>query len=122
MATPSSSTSTRSRPLCPAIRCNCSSRRTRPPPKRPEVTEPRSRGEERLQRLAEPEKDVATGTRTLVLGPYIRRQRSRPGGRSEDADNPRTEAARLDEAVGLARAIDLDVVGSMQVSLNTLRP
>jgi GTPase len=86
------------------------------------VTEPRPPGEERLQRLAEPEKDVATGTRTLVLGPYVRRQRARPGGRSEDADNPRTEAARLEEAVGLARAIDLDVVGSMQVALSALRP
>src|SRR5918994_2127596 len=119
MAIPSLSTSTRSRPSCLGTRCNCSSRRTRRP-KRPEVAEPRSPGEERLQRLAEPEKDVAAGTRTLVLGPYLSRQRARRGAAEDAAPNPRPVEARLDEAVGLARAIDLDVVGSSSMALNAL--
>src|SRR5215212_7526124 len=117
----SSSISTRSRRSCRAIPCSCSSRRTRRP-KRHEVTEPRSPGEERLQRLAEPEKDVATGTRTIVLGPYLS-PRARRGARTEvTAPNPRPNEARLDEAVGLAKAIDLHVVGSSIVPLNALRP
>jgi GTP-binding protein HflX len=87
------------------------------------VTEPRSPGEERLQRLAEPEKDVAAGTRTLVLGPYLTRQRPRPGARADAAaPNPRPFEARLEEAVGLAKAIDLDVVGASYATLNALRP
>jgi GTPase len=87
------------------------------------VTEPRSPGEERLQRLAEPEKDVAAGTRALVLGPYLTRQRTRPSARADAAaPNLRPVEARLDEAVGLARAIDLDVVGSSSMALNALRP
>jgi GTP-binding protein HflX len=86
------------------------------------VTEPRSPGEQRLQRLAEPEKDVAAGTRTLVLGPYLPRQRPRQGRGGELAPNPRPAEARLDEAVGLARAIDLHVAGSAIVLLPALRP
>jgi GTP-binding protein HflX len=87
------------------------------------VAEPRSPGEERLQRLAEPEKDVAGGTRTLVLGPYLTRQRPRSGARADAApSNPRPFEARLEEAIGLARAIDLDVVGSSLATLNALRP
>jgi GTP-binding protein HflX len=90
------------------------------------VTEPRSPGEERLQRLAEPEKDVATGTRTLVLGPYLTRKRPPPrraGGEGDEVlSNPRPFEARLDEAVGLAMAIDLHVVDSSLVSLTALRP
>src|SRR5215212_924125 len=99
----SSSISTRSRRSCRATRCSCSSRRTRRP-KRHEVTEPRSPGEERLQRLAEPEKEVAAGTRALVLGPYLS-QRARRDARTETtAPNPRPVEARFDEAVGLAKA------------------
>jgi GTP-binding protein HflX len=79
------------------------------------VTEPRTPGEERLQRLAEPEKDVAAGTRTLVVGAYLSRRR-RPGAGQVGAsapENPRPFEARLDEAVGLAAAIDLHVVERM---------
>jgi GTP-binding protein HflX len=87
------------------------------------VTEPRSPGEERLQRLAEPEKDVAAGTRTLVIGPYLtRRRRARADLPDEAVSNPRPAQARLEEAVGLARAIDLDVAGSTTVTLGALRP
>jgi GTP-binding protein HflX len=87
------------------------------------VTEPRSPGEERLQRLAEPEKEVAAGTRTLVIGPYLSRRRAPRAELPADAvANPRPVQARLEEAVGLARAIDLDVAASTSVTLSGLRP
>jgi GTP-binding protein HflX len=57
----------------------------------------------------------ATG-RALVIEPVLRRA----PGRATDAE--RTPAAKLDEAVGLARAIDLDVEQSGIVMLNALRP
>ncbi|HEY8565292.1 MAG TPA: GTPase HflX [Beijerinckiaceae bacterium] len=85
-------------------------------------------GEDRVQRLAEPEKDIASGTRTLVLGPYLTRQR-RGGPRSDGGPasaraiaNPRSPDARLSEATGLAGAIDLQVTDSLIVPLGTLRP
>jgi GTP-binding protein HflX len=55
----------------------------------------------------------ATG-RALVIVPVLRR---RSGGAGE-----RPPAAKLEEAVGLARAIDLEVAQSGIVLLNTLRP
>jgi GTPase len=89
------------------------------------VTEPRSAGEERLKALAEPEKDVAAGTRTLVIGAYRTRAKRVPGGRtsSDDGyDNPRPFEARLDEAVGLAAAIDLNVIQALIVGVSAPRP
>jgi GTP-binding protein HflX len=56
----------------------------------------------------------ATG-RALVIEPVLRRAGAH--GASE-----RTPTAKLDEAVGLARAIDLDVQQAGIVTLNTLRP
>ena len=88
------------------------------------MTEPRSPGEERLARLAEPEKDVASGTRTLVVGPYMSRRRpggGRPGAAAE-RPNPRPVEARLDEAAGLAAAIDLQVVDTLLAPLAAIRP
>jgi GTP-binding protein HflX len=82
------------------------------------LTEPLSPGEERLRRLAEPEKDVAAGTRTFVIGPYLR-ARATPANAGQ---NPRPIEARLDEAVGLARAIDLQIAGSFIVPLTAIRP
>lgn len=57
----------------------------------------------------------ATG-RALVIEPVLRRA----GARVAPAE--RTPAAKLDEAVGLARAIALDVGQAGVVTLNTLRP
>jgi GTP-binding protein HflX len=58
--------------------------------------------------------------RAMVVAPYLR---GRPGaGRSASTDAERSPAARLEEAVGLARAIDLDVVESGTVPLATIRP
>ncbi len=57
----------------------------------------------------------ATG-RALVIEPVLRRAPARV------AADERSAAARLDEAIGLARAIDLDVEQSGIVMLNDLRP
>jgi len=53
--------------------------------------------------------------RAIVIGPYLR-------ARSAAAMEGRAPDARLEEAVGLARAIDLDVVASGLVTLSQLRP
>jgi GTP-binding protein HflX len=87
------------------------------------VTEPQTPGEHRLARLAEPEKDVASGTKTLVVGPYLtRRRRGRPEVGVEGEGNPRPPEARLGEATGLAAAIDLQVVQSAMAPLAAPRP
>ncbi|QJP12799.1 GTPase HflX [Starkeya sp. ORNL1] len=56
-------------------------------------------------------------TRVVVIVPYL--TRPKPG---EGAEVRRTPEARLDEAAGLARAIDLDVVASGTVGLSQIRP
>ena len=72
------------------------------------------------QRSADPEKVIATGTWTLVVGPYLTRIRPRPG---EDIRiNSRHPEARLDEAVGLAAAIDLHVEQSILVMIDKPTP
>ena len=88
------------------------------------MTEPRTPGQNRLLQLAEPEKDVAAGTRTLVVGPYFTRGRRPRTGAANPAspENPRPPEARLDEAVGLAAAIDLQVVRSLIAPLAAPRP
>jgi GTP-binding protein HflX len=79
--------------------------------------EPRRR-DTRADRLSP--KDSANGRsatgRALVIEPALRRAEAL----ATAAD--RTAAAKLDEAVGLARAIDLDVVHSGIVMLGQLRP
>lgn len=52
-------------------------------------------------------------TRAIVVGPYLSRG---PASLSRDP------GARLTEAVGLAQAIDLDIVGEIPVALNEVRP
>lgn len=90
------------------------------------MTEPRlADDEQRLRARAEPEKQVAAGTRTLVIGAYPTRPRRAPSGRpsaSEAYENPRAFETRLDEAVGLAGAIDLTIVQAVLVGLTALRP
>jgi GTP-binding protein HflX len=56
----------------------------------------------------------------MVVGPYLRRRA--PKAVAQAADNERAPQARLDEAVGLARAIDLDVVQSGIAPLSEIRP
>lgn len=68
--------------------------------------------------VVEPEKAVAQATHALVVGPYLS---DRAAARLERA-SMRGPEARLDEAEGLARAIDLDVVGKELVPLAQIRP
>ncbi len=68
---------------------------------------------------AEPEKAIASGTPTLVIGPYPSRSAAGEGDRPP---NLRERAARLGEAVGLAAAIDLAVVESLDVVIRAPRP
>ena len=62
------------------------------------------------------ERAVASGTRTRVVGPYL--ARPHPGERGA----LRSPEARREEAVGLARAIDLNIVGAETLSLSAIRP
>jgi GTP-binding protein HflX len=68
-------------------------------------------------RLREPEISAALGTRTLVVGPY-------PSIHKPGADRAvvRSPEARFEEACGLARAIDLNLVASERITLNVIRP
>jgi GTPase len=76
--------------------------------------EPRRR-DTRADRLSPTPPGSATG-RALVIEPVLRHAPGRA------AAVERTPDAKLDEAVGLARAIDLDVEQSGIVMLNALRP
>ncbi|MBV8851419.1 MAG: GTPase HflX [Methylobacteriaceae bacterium] len=53
-------------------------------------------------------------TRTIVIAPYLAGDRVRPEARSPEA--------RLEEAVGLAQAIDLDIWRAFDVRLTAIRP
>jgi GTPase len=64
------------------------------------------------------EREVAAGTRAIVIGPYTR---GRTGALSEQ-QLQRSIEARLDEATGLAAAIDLNVVHALTVPLTAIRP
>jgi GTPase len=57
--------------------------------------------------------------RAIVIEPWLKHAAARAGPRAADA---RTPDARLQEAIGLARAIDLNVVQSGLVTLNDIRP
>jgi GTP-binding protein HflX len=59
--------------------------------------------------------------RAIVIGPYLRRQPVRQSA-PRAVQNERPPEARLEEAVGLARAIDLDVVESGIVPISQIRP
>jgi GTP-binding protein HflX len=66
-----------------------------------------------------PPEGAATG-RALVLEPHVRSRAAGAVGRA--AASQRAPAAKLDEAIGLARAIDLDVAASGIVPVNGIRP
>jgi GTPase len=71
-----------------------------------------------LRRKADTEKAFAASTRTLVVGPYRMRFRKSAG----DQAPSRIAAARLDEATGLAAAIDLAIVRSFIAATDQPRP
>ena len=64
--------------------------------------------------------DGATG-RAIVIGPYRRHNPVR-GAVAAVPEVERAHEARLEEAIGLARAIDLDIVDSGMVLLSEVRP
>jgi GTP-binding protein HflX len=74
------------------------------------------RRDEAAHRLSAAE--AKTG-RALVVEPWLKRQPTRTARASESTRSPE---ARLDEAVGLARAINLDVMDSGLVTLSEIRP
>ncbi|WP_457108070.1 GTPase HflX [Methylobacterium sp. P5_C11] len=84
------------------------------------MTETLTPGEARLQAQAAPEGEIAAATHTLVIGPYLARGAS--GAGHGPAAPTRSVEARLDEATGLAAAIELDVLESLAVSLPRIRP
>ena len=81
------------------------------------MSETLTSGEARLRAQAAPEGDIASATRTLVVGPYL--ARGAPGSAGTPS---RSVEARLDEATGLAAAIELDVVESLSLGLPRIRP
>jgi GTP-binding protein HflX len=76
------------------------------------------RRDQRADRLSPSGTAPETG-RAIVIEPSIK-QPPRPRDGAEA--NSRTPEARLEEAVGLARAIDLNVVQAGLVTLNAIRP
>ena len=65
------------------------------------------------------ERRRAQGTRALVVGPYLT---ERAAQRAVGSTPLRGPEARLEEAAGLAGAIDLDVIGRVAVPLTEIRP
>ena len=63
--------------------------------------------------------DRQTG-RVIVIGPYLRMRRGDADAQANDA--VRDSEARLDEATGLARAIDLDVADTLIAPISQIRP
>jgi len=68
--------------------------------------------------IIEPEKALAQATRALIVGPYLT---DRAALKLERASS-RGPEARLEEAAGLALAIDLDVIGHELAMLSQIRP
>ena len=68
--------------------------------------------------MIEPEKALAQATRALIVGPYLT---DRAALKLERAST-RGPDARLEEAAGLALAIDLDVIGHELAMLSQIRP
>src|ERR1043166_7690929 len=115
MGTPNSSTSTPYRPSCRGIRSNSSRARRKRPRKRSDL-EPRRR--KAISGVSSAPAEGATG-RAMVVGPYLRRRPLR--AQPQAVDTERSPDARLEEAVGLARAIDLDIVGQGLAPPNDIR-
>jgi GTPase len=71
-----------------------------------------------LIRKAEPERAIAIATRTVVIGPYRLKLRKGLG----EIPPTRQSEARLEEAAGLAAAIDLTIVKSFIAATDLPRP
>jgi GTPase len=71
-----------------------------------------------LRAKADTERTIAARMRTLVIGPYRTNTRKGLG----ELSTSRAVENRLEEASGLAAAIELSVIKSVIVATNTLRP
>jgi GTPase len=60
-------------------------------------------------------------TRALVIGPYFDERRA-PHAGGEARVARRSPQARIDEALGLARAIDLEIIVGESINLSRIRP
>ncbi|VTZ52399.1 GTPase HflX [Methylocella tundrae] len=83
--------------------------------------------ETKIEALAKEPRTAGRGpgakTRALVIGPYLNEKAVRPGVKSLSPDGRRrSPEARLEEAHGLAGAIDLDIIASKLVTLANIRP
>jgi GTP-binding protein HflX len=87
------------------------------------LTRPHHPGQDDSQTLdrhvPEPEEMAARDTRALVVGPYASKRRT---AAADDKPNLREPQARIEEAVGLAAAIDLDVAEGLVVPVAAIRP
>ena len=75
--------------------------------------------------LTEQQQPTARGTRTFVIGPYLTQRSYRAGvapHSAEEAAYVRDPKARMEEAIGLAHAIELEVVRSISLNLDAVRP
>src|SRR5262245_55640493 len=104
----SSSTSMRSRPSCRSRPCNCS---TETKPKADLTEDIKRNGHDKRQRT--PQDTMRPAMAAAVISPYDSHSR---GSDIRDSD------AKLEEAVGLARAIDLDVRLSATAPLRRVTP
>ena len=59
--------------------------------------------------------------RVIVIGPYLRMRRGDPDAQTE-SHALRGSEARLEEAVGLARAIDLTIADALIAPVSQIRP
>ena len=59
--------------------------------------------------------------RVIVIGPYLRMRRGDPEAQTE-SHAIRDSEARLEEAVGLARAIDLTIAEALIAPISQIRP
>jgi len=82
--------------------------------------EPRKR-DRNADRLSSGKPEAETG-RAIVIGPYLRTRPQREGARAPSSGSARSPQARLDEILGLARAIGLTIVQSGIVALSEIRP
>ena len=81
------------------------------------MSAPQRPGDARFQR----EPGDGPATRALVIGPYLTR-RAEALGREGEGVARRDPEARLEEALGLALAIELDIADSMIVPIGAPRP
>lgn len=76
--------------------------------------------------LTDTDRPLVDGVRTYVIGPYFsgRHRKITASHSFAEGDEPhdRSVIARLDEAVGLARAIEIEVIKSFTVNLDAVRP